>query len=122
MIDIDHFLVAGAREIRDRSIDRLLLHLGNLLHRQLRLAAIRRRRFLVAFDELAAEPAEHVIGDAGGVADVGVLGETARLEALVGEFLHQAFERHAVLQRHRGQRADCVHQAADRAAFFRHGE
>ena len=82
--------------------------------------AVGRSRFLVALDELAAQPAEDVIGDAGGVADVGVLGETARLEALVSEFLDQTFERHAVLQGDGGQRADRVHQAADGAAFLGH--
>src|ERR1044071_4866912 len=77
-------------------------------------------RLLVAFDELATEPAKDVIGDAAGVADIGILGEAARLEALVSEFLYQALERDAILQRHRGEGRDRVHEAADRTSFFRH--
>ena len=115
-----NFFLGRAREFGDRAIDRLFIHVRDFLHRQLRLAAMRRGRFLVAFDELAAEPAENVIRNAGRAADVGILGETARLETLVGEFLHQAFERHAVLQSNRGERADRIHQAADGAAFLRH--
>ena len=73
--DVDDFLLRRSRQIGDRAVDRLLFHLRNFLHRQVGLAAIRRGRFLVALDELAAEPAEDVVGDGGGVADVGVLGE-----------------------------------------------
>ena len=34
----------------------------------------------------------------------------------------ERFQRHAVLQRHAGQRADAVHQAADGGAFLGHGD
>ena len=36
------------------------------------------------------------------------------------KFADHAFERHAVLQRHAGERADGVHESAERAAFFLH--
>ena len=74
----------------------------------------------VAGHKLHRQPAEHVIGDRGGVADVRVLGEAGRLEALVGEFPDERLERHAVLQRQAGQRADAVHQTADGGTFLGH--
>ena len=77
-------------------------------------------RFLVTFDELAREPAEHVIGDARRMANVRIFCEPARFEPLIREFFHQTLERHAVLKRNRSERADGVHQTADSAAFLRH--
>src|ERR1044071_877364 len=46
--------------------------------------------------------------------------ESARFEPLIREFLHQALEWHTVLKSNRCERADGVHQTADRAAFLRH--
>ena len=117
---IDQFFLGRPRQIGNGSIDRLFFHLWNFLHRQLALAAVRRSRFLVTRDELTAEPAEHVIGDARRVPDVGIFRESARLKALICKFLHQALQRNSILKRDGCQRADCVHQPADRAAFLRH--
>src|SRR5205807_10441339 len=90
--DIDQFLLSRARQIRDRAVDRLFFHLRNLLHRQLALAAVGRRRLLVAWDELAAEPAKDVIGNAGGVPNVGILCESARFKALISKLLYQPLQ------------------------------
>ena len=43
-----------------------------------------------------------------------------RLEAHVAELGHQHLERHAVLERHRREDADRVHQAGDGAALLGH--
>ncbi|TXT19206.1 MAG: hypothetical protein FD138_4369 [Planctomycetota bacterium] len=52
--------------------------------------------------------------------DVLILGPAARLESAVGELLDEDLDRDTVLQAHRSERADDVHQAADRAPFFGH--
>ena len=74
----------------------------------------------IAGQERDAQPAEDVIDDALGDADVGILGVPHRLEAGVRELVHVHFQRHAVLQAHRDGRAEAVHQPADRAAFLGH--
>ena len=74
----------------------------------------------VAGDELHAQPAEDVVGDALGDRDVRVLGEPGRLEPAVGELVDEDLQRHAVLQADRDRRAQDVHQAADRRAFLGH--
>ena len=73
-------------------------------------------------DKLQRHPAKHVINDGRSVANVRVLREAGRLEALMREFLYQRFKRHAILQRHAGQGADAIHQAANRGTFLRHGD
>ena len=88
-----------ARRIWNGAIDRLFFHLWNFLQRQFALTAVGRSRFLVTLDELATEPAKDVVGDAGCIPNVGVLGEPAWLEALIGKFLHQPLERNSILQR-----------------------
>jgi hypothetical protein len=96
---VDHLFVAGPRQLRDRPVQSLLFDLDNFLEWQVRLRTIGRRCFLVAFDELARQPAENVVRDARRVADVGIFCEAARLESLIREFFHQALERHTVLER-----------------------
>jgi len=76
----------------------------------------------VAGDELHRQPAEDVIDQALSERDLLVARHAARLEADVLELAHEAVDRHAVLQAHRDERGDAVHQAADRAAFFGHGD
>ena len=51
-----------------------------------------------AVEEFDREPFEDVVHDGLGHRDFGVLGEAARLEAGVGEFVDQELERDAVLQ------------------------
>src|SRR6266699_3691368 len=80
---VDQFFLAGARQIRHRTIKRFLFHLRYFFQRQLRLSPAGRGRFLVTFDELATEPAKHVIGYAGGGADVRILGKSARFKTLI---------------------------------------
>ena len=46
----------------------------------------------------------------------------AGLEAGVGEFFAEQFQRHAVLQRDGDGQREAVHQAADGRAFFGHGD
>ena len=58
---------------------------------------MRRGRLLVAFDELAAKPAKHVIGNAGRAPDIRIFGKPARFETLVGELLYQAFQGYSIL-------------------------
>src|SRR5437660_3681666 len=118
---IKDFLFARARQVRDRTIERFLFHFRKFFQRQVRLSATRRGRFFVTFDELAGQPAKDVIGNAGRVANVRILGKAAWLESLIGELLRERLERHAVLKRNRRQSADGVHQPTDGAAFLRHG-
>src|SRR6185312_8512711 len=80
---IDHFFLGGARQIRKKPVHSLFLDLSNFLQRQIGLASVGRSRFLVAFDELAAQPAKYVVSDAGSVPDIRVLCETAGLKSLV---------------------------------------
>ena len=117
---VDDFLFAGARQFGDGTVDGAFLHLADPFHWEIGLVGGRGGRFLVAVDELATEPAEHVIGNRGGIADIRVPGETAWLEALVGELLHQGGKRHAILQGNGSERADGVHETANRAAFLGH--
>src|SRR5437762_1629156 len=106
---VDHLFVARARQIRYGPVERFLFDLDNFLKRQVRLPPVRRSRFLVAFDELAGEPAENVMSDACRMSNVRILCKTAGLESLVGEFFHQTLERHAVLERNRSECTDGIH-------------
>ena len=74
----------------------------------------------VAGDELHAQPAEDVVGDALGDRDVRVLGEPGRLEPAMRELVDEDLQRHAVLQADRDRRPQDVHQAADRRALLGH--
>ena len=119
---VDHFLFTGARQIRYRPVQSFLFDLGNFLERQIRLSSVWRSRLLVAFNELARQPAKHVIGNTGSVTNIGIFCKPAWFESLIGELFDETFQRHAVLQGDRGKRADGIHQSANRAAFFRHGD
>ncbi len=66
------------------------------------------------------QPAEDVIHEALGVADLLVAGPAGGLEAGVGEFLAEDLERHAVLQGERDGGGEGVHQAGDGGAFLGH--
>ena len=106
---VDQLFFTRPRQVGHWTIDRLSFHFGNFFQRQFRLAAIWRSGFLVSFDELAGEPAKHVIGNAGCVTNVWILGESARFKALISEFFHQTLQRYTVLERDRCERADRVH-------------
>ena len=106
---VDHFFLARARQISYRTVQSFLLDLNNFLERQVRLRSVRRGRLLVAFDELAGQPAENVISNAGGMTNVGVFCEAARLKSLISEFFYETLQRHSVLERNRSERADGIH-------------
>src|SRR6266496_648852 len=78
------------------------------------------QQLLLSGEEAQLEPAEDVVHDRLGKADLGILAPAAGLEAGVRELFAQQLERHAVLQRHRDRQRKTVHQAADRRTFFRH--
>ncbi len=75
---------------------------------------------LLAGEEAQLEPAEDVIHDGLGVADVLVAGPAGGLKARVRELLAQDFERHSVLQRERDGGGEGVHEAGDGGAFLGH--
>ena len=74
----------------------------------------------VRFRNLRAEPAEDIVHDRLGEPDIRVVGDAGRLEARMGELVHQRLQRHAVLQRQRDRGRERVHQAGDRRAFLAH--
>src|SRR5208337_111695 len=80
------------------------------------------QRLLLAGEEAQLQPAEDVIHDGLGVADVLVVAPAAGLEAGVGELVAQQLERHAVLQGERHGAGKAVHEAADGRAFLGHGD
>src|SRR6202044_41640 len=77
---------------------------------------------LVAGEEADLDPAEDVIHDRLGVADLLVAGPAGGLEAGVGELLAEDAQRHAMLKRERDRRRKGVHQARDSGAFLRHAD
>ena len=81
-----------------------------------------KQQLLLAGEEAQLQPAEDVVHDRLGEADLGVVGPAARLEAGVREFLAQQLERHTMLQRDRHRQGEAVHEPADRRAFFCHGD
>src|SRR5713101_3185930 len=93
---VDQFFFAGARQIGYRPVQGLLLDLGDFLERQVRLSSIRRCRLLVAFDELARQPAKDVVSNAGRMANIWIFCESTRLKSLIRELFHQTLQRHAV--------------------------
>src|SRR6266404_4707873 len=106
---VNQHLFACPRQIENGSIERLFLHLRNFLQRQFRLSTCWRGGFLVAFDELAGEPAKNVIGNAGRVANIGIFREPARFKSLVSKLLRETLQWHSVLERNRREGADGVH-------------
>ncbi len=57
------------------------------------------QQLLLSGEEAQLQPAEDVVHDRLGKADVGIVAPAAGLEAGVGEFLAQQLQRHAMLQR-----------------------
>src|SRR6516162_2841770 len=79
-------------------------------------------RLLLAGEEAQLQPAEDVIHDRLGVADVGIVAPAAGLEAGVRELFAQQLERNAVLQGDGDGAGKAVHQATDGRAFLGHGD
>src|ERR1700685_1463695 len=72
-----------------------------------------KQHLLLAGQKAQLEPAEDVVHDRLGVADVGVAAPAAGLEARVRELFAEYFQRRAVLQRERNRQRKTVHQARD---------
>src|SRR6202042_2452049 len=83
-------------------------------------AQVFEEELLLSGQEPDLEPAEDVVHDRLGIADVGIAGPAAGLEAGVRELLAKRLERNAILQRQRRSEREAVHEAADRGTFFRH--
>ena len=77
---------------------------------------------LVSGEEAELEPAEDVVHDALGVADLFVAGPAGGLEAGVGEFLAEDAERDAVLEGEGDGGGEGVHEAGDGGAFLGHAD
>src|ERR1035437_5022019 len=120
IFNLKHLGFLGNRQFRHRAVHLFFYLFQQAGHGQLRLGARDVQAFAVAGNELQSQPAENVIGDGRGVADLRVFGETARLKTLVRELAGERIQRHAVLKRHAGERADAVHQSADGRTFLRH--
>src|ERR1700757_1675588 len=68
------------------------------------------------------EPAEDVIHDRLGKADLGVAAPPARLEPRMRKFLAEQLERDSMLQRDRDGQSKAVHEPRDGRAFLGHGD
>src|SRR5438067_11166590 len=75
---------------------------------------------LFGLDEAEVQPAEDVVGDRLGEADLAVAAPAARLEAGVRELLAEHSQWHAVLQRQGDGSGKGVHESGDRGAFLGH--
>ena len=69
---------------------------------------------LLAAEEAELHPAEDVIHDGLGVAELFAAGPAGGLEAGVGELLDEDLERDAVLERHGDRSRERIHQAGYR--------
>src|SRR5579863_1610640 len=85
-------------------------------------AQVLEEHLLLAGGEAQIEPAEDVVHDRLGEADVGIAAPAAGLEAGVGKLLAQQFQRHAVLQSNGDGAGEAVHEAADRRSLFGHSD
>ncbi len=77
---------------------------------------------LFAGEEAELHPAEEVIHDGFGEADLLVAGPAGGLEAGVGELFAEELERHAVLEAHGDGGGEAIHEAGDGGAFFGHAD
>src|SRR5215472_17462135 len=115
----------------NESLQRLLLrtaerHLIRSTHRSDTADVLRTQTFeerlLLSGEEAKLQPAEDVIHDRLGVADVGIAAPAAGLEAGMRELLAEQFERHAMLQTDGDGAGEAVHEATDGGAFLGHGD
>ena len=77
---------------------------------------------LMAGEEADLDPAEDVIHDGLGVADLGIAGPAGGLEAGVGELFAEHAQRHAVLQREADGGGEAVHEAGDGGTLLGHAD
>ena len=112
MVEVDRRLPGGGR----------LLHAG-----QGRLRALPDREdahvdpFLVG-EVLHRQAPEDVVHQARSQPDLGIVGDPRRLEAHVGEHVHEGLERHAVLEAVRHRDGEGVHDPGQRRALLGHLE
>src|SRR5579871_6305051 len=78
------------------------------------------QHLLLTGQEAQLEPAEDVVHDALGVADVRIAAPAAGFEASVRELFAERLQRNAVLQSQRDSEREAVHQSGDRGSFLRH--
>src|SRR3982074_1074546 len=78
------------------------------------------QQLLLSAEEAELEPAEDVVHDRLGKANVSITRPPAGLEASMRKLLAEKFERHAMLQRDRNRQRKTVHQPRDGGAFFGH--
>src|SRR5204863_4374119 len=81
-----------------------------------------KQQLLLAGEEAELQPAEDVIHDGFGKADVGIVGPATGLEARVRKLFAQHLEWYAMLQRQGDGAGKTVHQPGDGRAFLRHGD
>src|SRR5258707_12996492 len=74
-------------------------------------------QLLLPAEEAELEPAEDIVHDRLGEADVGIARPPAGLEASVRKLLAEKFERHPMLQRDRNRQRKTVHEPGDRRPF-----
>src|SRR5208282_446253 len=87
----------------------------------LRLGAqVLEQELLLSAEEAHLQPAENVVHDRLGKADVGIARPSAGLEARVRKLLAEKFQRHSMLQRDRDRQSKAVHEARNGRAFLRH--
>src|SRR5258705_7523453 len=78
------------------------------------------QQLLLSAEEAELEPAEDVVHDRLGKADVGIARPPARLEPSMRKLLAEKFERHPMLQRDRNRQRKTVHKAGDSRTFLSH--
>ncbi len=83
-------------------------------------AQVVEEQLLLSAEEAQVQPAEDVIHDGLGKADIGIAGPAAGLEAHVLEFFAEQAQRYAMLERDRDGEGEAVHEAGDGRAFLGH--
>ena len=132
-----HASVAGSAAHHQRTADVAggrISHLDKFPERLNRIRALAIRRWqsghrkaveqfaLVTAQEFEVPPAPNVVHKGLGVADLGIAGPAAGLEASMREFAAQHLEPDTVLQRQRHRCGKRIHQPGDGRALLRHGD
>src|SRR5436190_12525093 len=78
------------------------------------------QQLLLSAEEAELEPAEDVVHDRLGKADISIARPPTGLEPSMSKLLTEKFERHAMLQRDRDRQRKTVHQPRDSRTFLSH--
>jgi len=81
-----------------------------------------KQKSLLAFQEAQFEPAEQIIGQRLGVANLWIARPPAWLKPRVAEFVAQDAQRDAILQRQGHCCCERIHETGNRRAFLRHSD